>query len=98
MAIVVTSVDASIGLVEYTYLVTGLANGANTITLPAPPKVGSFPPAGDWTPTIILCFPYNTAAVGATVTPDYTTITNVNGLITFTLYAGGATNVLLFVY
>src|SRR5882757_3664925 len=98
MSIVVTNVDASIGMVEYTYLVTGLANGANTVTLPAPPKAGSFPPAGDWTPTIILCFPYNTAAVGATVTPDYTTITNSSGTVAFTLYASGATNCLIFVY
>src|SRR5882672_6509033 len=98
MSIVVTSVDASIGLVEYTYLVTGLANGANTVTLPAPPKAGSFPPAGDWTPTVILCFPYMTGAQGNVVTPDLSTIANSSGTITFTLYAAGATNVLIFVY
>jgi hypothetical protein len=98
MSVAVTFVDKSIGLSEYTYNVTGLVNGANTVTLPTPPAAGSFPPLADWTPTTILCFPYNTAAVGAVVTPDYTTITNTAGVIAFTLYAGGATSCLLFVY
>lgn len=98
MAITTTWVDKSIALTEYTYSVTGLVNGANTITLPAPPKAGSFPPAGDWTPTVILCFPYQTGAQGNIVTPDLSTIANSSGTITFTLYAAGATNVLLFVY
>ncbi len=98
MSITVTSLDASIALVEYTYLVTGLVNGANTVTLPAPPLTGSFPPAGDWTPTFVLCFPYNTAAIGALVTPDLTTITNSSGTIAFTLYSSGATSCLIYVF
>ncbi len=98
MSITVTSVDASIALVEYTYLVTGLVMGANTIALPVPPKVGSFPPAGDWTPTTILCFPYMIGALGALVTPDLTTITNSSGSITFTVYAADATNCLIYVF
>lgn len=98
MAITVTSVDASLALVEYTYLVTGLVAGANTISLPTPPATGSFPPLGDWTPTYILCFPYAVGAVADIVTPDYTTITNTNGAITFTLYAAGSTNCLIYVF
>lgn len=98
MAIVVTTINKSLALAEYTYTVTGLVNGANTVVLPTPPAQGSFPPLGDWTPTTILCFPYASGSLGNLVTPDYGTITNVNGLITFTLNAGGATNVLLFVY
>ncbi len=91
MAVVVTSVNNSLPLVAYAYKVTGLVNGANTVTLPTPPAAGSFPPAGDWTPTFVFCFPFNTGAVGAVVTPDLTTITNTNGAIVFTLYAGNAT-------
>lgn len=98
MAIVVTPVDKSLALTEYTYSVTGLVNGVNVVALPTPPATGSFPPLGDWTPTVILCFPYQNGAGGNLVTPDYNSITNVNGLVTFNLYATGATNVLLFVY
>ena len=98
MALVVTPINKSLAEVEFTYLVTGLVNGANAIVLPTPPTVGSFPPLADWTPTVILCFPYNSGAVGTIVTPDYTTIVNTNGAVTFTLYAAGATNVLIFVY
>jgi len=67
-------------------------NGANTITLPTPPAVGSFPPAGDWTPTRVFCFPYNYGAVGAVCTVDPSTIVNTAGAVTFTLYAGAATD------
>jgi len=98
MAITVTSVDASIALVEYTYLVTGLVTGANTINLPTPPATGSFPPAGDWTPTYILCFPYQTGALANIVTPDLSSITNSSGSISFTLYSAGASNALIYVF
>jgi len=97
MAIVVANDGTSFPLVAGVYTVTGLVNGANTITLPTPPAQGSFPPAGDWTPTFVYCFPYNPGALGALVTPDLSTITNVNGLITFTLYASGATDCLIYV-
>lgn len=98
MAVVATPVNKSLALVDYVYNVTGLVNGANTVTLPAPPTAGSFPPAGDWTPTTILCFPYNPGSQGNLVTPDLTTIVNSTGTITFTVYAGGATSCLMFVY
>ena len=98
MAITVTPLNESLALVEFTYDITGLVNGANSVSLPTPPVAGSFPPDGQWTPTTILCFPYQTAAQGNLVTPDYSTIVNTNGAITFTLYAGGATNCLVFIY
>src|SRR5580692_11833098 len=97
MAIVVTQVRQSYPLVEYTYKVTGLVNGANTVTLPTPPAVGSFPPAGDWTPTFVYAFPYNFGAVGSIVTVDPSTIVNSSGAVTFTLYAGAATDALIMV-
>ena len=92
MSVVVTTSNTSFPLVGYLYKVTGLVNGANTVTLPTPPAAGSFPPLGDWTPTFVFCFPFNTGAVGAVVTPDLTTITNTAGLVAFTLYAGNATS------
>lgn len=98
MAVTVTPVTKSVALVEFTYNVTGLVNGANSIVLPVPPATGSFPPDGEWTPSTVLCFPYNAGAVGAVVTPDLTTIVNTNGAITFTVYANGATSCLMFVY
>ena len=98
MAVVVTAIHKSLAVVDEVYNVTGLVNGANTITLPVPPAFGSFPPAGDWTPTTVLCFPYNAGSIGAVVTPDLTTIVNTNGAIVFTAYAGGATSCLMFVY
>lgn len=82
---------------DWVYTVTGLVNGANTINLPTPPAAGSFPPLADWTPTVILAFPYQIASIGALVTPDLTTITNTTGSISFTLYASGATNALIVV-
>ena len=91
MSVVVTTSNTSFPLVGYLYKVTGLVNGANTVTLPTPPAAGSFPPLGDWTPTFVFCFPFNTGSVGATVTPDLTTITNTAGAVVFTLYAGGST-------
>ena len=97
MSVVVTSVRKSLPLVDFTYQITRLVNGANAITLPTPPAAGSFPPLADWTPTVILCFPYNQGAVGAVVTPDLSTIANAAGVITFTLYASGATSVLVYV-
>lgn len=98
MAITPTSLDISIfPVANYVYQVIGLVNGANAIALPVPPAVGSFPPAGDWTPTQILCFPYNAASFGASVTPDLQSIVNTNGSITFTLYANGSTNCLIIV-
>lgn len=98
MAITVTSIDKSLGLVGYMYQIDGLVNGSNSISLPTPPATGSFPPDGLWTPTVILCFPYASGSIGSLVTPDYTTITNTNGLIAFSLYAAGATSCLVFVY
>lgn len=98
MAITVTPLNESLAMVEYTYDVTGLVNGVNLVTLPTPPTAGSFPPAGDWTPTTILCFPYQSGAQGNIVTPDYGTIVNAAGVITFNVYAGGATNCLMFIY
>lgn len=98
MAVVATPVNKSLALSEYTYNVTGLVNGANTVTLPTPPAAGSFPPAADWTPTTVLCFPYNAGSQGNLVTPDLTTIVNTLGVITFTAYAGGSTSCLMFIY
>lgn len=95
MPIVVTPSNRSTPLVQYWYLITGLTNGANAISLPTVPQQGSFPPLGDWTPTFVYCYPYNAGAVGAVVTPDLTTISNSSGNITFTLYTDGATNVLV---
>ncbi len=93
MAVTVTSQDISIfPVANFIYTVTGLVNGANTVTLPVPPKAGSFPVAGDWTPTLVLCFPYNTGAISGFVTPDLTSITNSSGSVAFTVYANGAAN------
>lgn len=98
MAITPTSQDISIfPVANYVYTVTGMVNGANAIALPVPPATGSFPPDGLWTPTQILCFPYNIGSAGALVTPDLTTIANSNGSITFTLYSTGSTNCLIIV-
>ena len=98
MAVTVTWVDKSIiPISDYAYQITNLVNGSNSISLPTPPAKGSFPVAGDWTPTNILCFPYNASAVGALVTPDLNTIANSSGAITFTLYATGATSCLVIV-
>ena len=98
MSVVVTSQDTSFPLVAYCYKVTGLVNGANTITLPTPPATGSFPPADDWTPTFVWCFPYNAGAQGNLCTPDLTTISETSaGVVSFTLYAGGATSCLIYV-
>lgn len=98
MAITVTPVDISIfPSCVYVYQITGLVNGSNSISLPTPPATGSFPPDGLWTPTNILCFPYQSGAQGNVVTPDLSSITNTNGLIAFTLYAGGNTNCLVIV-
>lgn len=98
MAVTVTSDDISIfPVANYVYLVTGLVLGANTVTLPVPPAAGSFPVAGDWTPTVILCFPYAIGSVGSLVTPDYTTITNSSGSVAFTVYSSGTTNCLIVV-
>lgn len=82
---------------DYCYQITSLVNGSNSISLPTPPAKGSFPVAGDWTPTNILCFPYATGGVGTLVTPDLTTISNSSGAITFTLYATGNTSCLVIV-
>jgi len=92
MAIVVSTLNVSFPMVEYSYAVTGLAAGANTITLPTPPAAGSFPPLNDWIPTFVYCWPYNFGAVGAVVTVDPSTISSTAGAVTFTLYAGAATD------
>lgn len=97
MPIAITVQKASFPLVAYVYKITGLVNGANVITLPAPPLPGSFPPAADWTPTFIYCFPFNTGAVGSLVTPDLSTIANSAGTVSFTLNASGATSVYILV-
>lgn len=101
MAIVVTSINNSMPLVGYWYNVTGLANGANTITLPTAPAQGSFPvttaTTSDWTPTFVYCFPYNAGAVGTVVTIDPATISISSSAVSFTLYATGATNVRILV-
>ncbi len=91
MAIVVTNTRTSYPLVEYSYTITGLVNGANTITLPTPPAVGSFPPA--WQLDTDLCLMPSRityGAVGAVVTVDPSTIVNTAGAVTFTLYASGS--------
>ena len=67
-----------IPIADYVYQINGLVLGSNAVSLPTPPAAGSFPPLADWTPTVILCFPNNTAAVGALVTPDLNSITNTN--------------------
>lgn len=96
MAVTVTVKNISIFPVcNYVYTVTGLVTGANTITTPTPPAAGSFPPAADWTPVNVLCFPINAGAVGATVTPDLSTISNSAGVITVTVYASGSTSCLM---
>lgn len=97
MAIVVTSVNKSFPLVAYAYNITGLVNGANAVTLPSPPLAGSFPPANDWLPTFVYAFPYNIGAAGATVTVDPNTIAEAAGVVTFTLYATGATDAFVLV-
>jgi hypothetical protein len=83
-------------LVCYEFDVQGLVGGANAISLPT--TYGAFPPDGEWTPIMIECYPYQAGAQGNLVTPDYNTIVNTNGVITFTLYAGDATNCRLRVY
>lgn len=95
MSVVVTPFNASQPMNAYYYKVTNLIAGSNSISLPTPPALGSFPPLGDWTPSFIYCFSYNPGAVGAVVTPDLTTITNTNGLIAFTLWASGNTDCLI---
>ena len=103
MAVTVTWLDKSLPMVAGVYNVTGLQNGANTVNLPTPPASGSFPvdptPGGAfWTPTQILCFPYASGALGNLVTPDYSTIVNSAGSVTFTLYAGGNTSCFIVVW
>ena len=90
MALVTNPRLTSPPLVEYEFDLTGLVLGANAIALPT--TYGAFPPDGEWTPTFIECYPYQTGAVGGLVTPDYNTIVNTNGVITFTLYSTEATN------
>lgn len=98
MAVVVTGSDTSWPLVAMVYNVTGLVNGANTITLPTPPASYSFPAADDWTPVFVWCFPYMTGAQGNIVTPDLSTISETTaGVVSFTVYAAGATNCLMYV-
>lgn len=98
MAVTVTTQKKSIiPIADYVYNVTGLVNGINAVSLPTPPAAGSFPPLADWTPTTILCFPFNQGAVGALVTPDLASITNTNGLIAFNLWANGTTSCLIIV-
>jgi hypothetical protein len=80
------------------YEISGLVMGANTITLPTPPLYGSFPPTGEWTPSVILCYPNQNGSIGALVTPDLSTITQSAGVVTFTLYAASATNCFCEVY
>ena len=92
MAVVVTSISQSPGLAAYVYDITGLVEGANAIT------VSNFPPTGEWTPTVIQCQPYQTGAIANNVTPDLSTITQAAGVVTFTLYAAGATNCQVTVY
>ena len=98
MPLVVNPIYKSLPMTAQVYNITGLTAGANAIVLPSPPASGSFPPLADWTPTVILCFPYATGGVGAAVTPDYTTIVNTAGAVTFTLYSSGNSSVLVFVY
>ena len=90
--LVVTSINYSFPMVEYSYAVTGLSAGANIITLPTPPAAGSFPPLNDWIPTFVYAFPYNFGAVGSLCTVDPSSITSTAGAVTFTLYAGAATD------
>lgn len=94
----VTSLLKSVPLNAYYFDVSGIVNGSQTITLPAPSLQGSFPPDGQWTPTEVWCMPYNTAATGALVTPDLTTIVNTNGAVTFTVNAAGVTNCRMLVW
>jgi len=98
MAITVTRQPGSPAQAAYVYQVNGLVNGANTVPLPTPPAYGSFDPTGEWTPSVILCYPNQNGAAGALVTPDLSTITQVAGVVTFTLYADGNTNCLVVVY
>lgn len=93
MAVAETILTTSIPCVVYVVQITGLANGANSITISNTPGVLpalTFPPDGQWTPTYVWPFPYNTAAIGPTVTVDPTTIANSAGTITFTLYSSGS--------
>lgn len=76
----------------HVYDITGLVQGANSITLPTPPAAGSFDVSGNETPTEIRAYPYQHSAFAGTVTPDLDTISNSSGVITFTLYADGSTN------
>lgn len=92
MAIVVSRRRGSPATQDIEYTITGLVNGANAIVLPTPPVDGSFPPDGSWTPTTIKVFPYQQGAVAAKVSPDLSTITQVAGVVTFTLWADGNTN------
>lgn len=82
-------------MVVYEYKITGLTAGSNSISLPTAPTQGSFPALGDWTPQFVTCFPYQTGAAGALVTPDLTTITNSGGSVSFTLWSTGNTSCLI---
>ena len=98
MAVTITRVPGSPAQAAYMYEINGLVMGANAITLPTPPAYGSFPPTGEWTPSVILCWPNQNGAVAAAVTPDLSTITQSAGVVTFVLYAAGPTNCFCEVY
>lgn len=88
-----TILTTSIPMVVYVVQITGLASGANAITLSNTPGVLpniGFPPDGQWTPTFVWPFSYNTGSIGPIVTVDPTTIANSAGTITFTLYASAS--------
>lgn len=83
----------------HAYTVTGLINGANALTLPAPPLTGSFDPSGTETPTTVQCIPTAAGAAGALVTLGEGSISNNGtGTISFTVYANGATDCVMFVW
>lgn len=98
MAVTVTSLQKSVPLVAWYYDVEGLVAGVNAIALPAPTLQGAFPPDGLWTPSEIWCFPYDTGVEGSLVTPDLSSITQVNGQVNFNVYATAATNCRILVW
>lgn len=83
----------------HAYTVTGIVNGSNAITLPAPPAAGSFSPDGTETPTQVRFNSYQNGAQGAFCTVDPATISNNGtGTISFTIYANGSTDAIMEVF
>jgi len=82
----------------HAYTVTGLVNGSQTLTCPAPPLAGSFDPSGNETPTFAYFFSYAASAIGPKVTADPASISNSSGTITLTANSDGSGSAIMWLW